>query len=243
MRFFLAYQTPVIYHVFFVRNADGAKLRQEGGDQFRQGCLGVTVVDLAVKEPLSSKVSLFMAVWNQMYRHPQSKISTMPDKENFQQLQNIAVDGPQGMLDLCKRLHEEFFHDPVVFLLLDGELGAGKTTFCQGLRPVLGIEENITSPSFNLLNQYQGSKGNLYHYDLYRLNDPAQVEELGFPELWSEPQGDLPSIHAIEWWRRAGEFLPVTRPTFLLEFQHDWRGDESRRDLRLYRMTHDLPGF
>lgn len=108
-------------------------------------------------------------------------------------------------------------------LLLEGELGAGKTAFVHALGPVLGITANINSPTFNLLNVYENPRRNssacdLYHYDLYRISDPGELEDLDFVERWNEtPHDDAPArLHAIEWWQRAGTALPETAIRFRL---------------------------
>lgn len=87
-------------------------------------------------------------------------------------------------------------------LALTGPLGAGKTTFIQGLAEGLKVKEAVTSPTFVLINEYQGRLP-LYHIDLYRLEDPEQIEELGLDEYF-EKEG----ITVIEWADRLGKELP-----------------------------------
>jgi len=101
-------------------------------------------------------------------------------------------------------------------ILLEGELGAGKTVFCRGLGHHLGIDEMINSPTYNLLNIYNGRIGRLYHYDLFRIKSPEGLVETGFIELWSE-KSDMPTIHAVEWWKKAGNLIPDTFPKFLIQ--------------------------
>jgi tRNA threonylcarbamoyladenosine biosynthesis protein TsaE len=108
-------------------------------------------------------------------------------------------------------------------LLLEGELGAGKTAFVRSLGPVLGIEENINSPTFNLLNIYENSgtgedRCDLYHYDLYRLRGADELSELDFPERWSTlPRaGEASRLHAIEWWQCAADAIPKALPRYRL---------------------------
>jgi tRNA threonylcarbamoyladenosine biosynthesis protein TsaE len=90
---------------------------------------------------------------------------------------------------------------------LTGELGTGKTVFAKGLARGLGVkdEREVTSPSFVLINEYQGRLP-IYHLDLYRLPEAAEVEELG----WTEFTGG-PGVTIVEWAERAAELLPEDR--------------------------------
>lgn len=82
-------------------------------------------------------------------------------------------------------------------LLLEGDLGAGKTTLVQGIGLGLGIAEPIVSPTFTLVNEYPDGRIPLYHMDLYRL-EPAEAEALYLEQYWDGQ--DLPlGIVAIEW--------------------------------------------
>ena len=82
-------------------------------------------------------------------------------------------------------------------LLLEGDLGAGKTTLVQGIGAGLGIVEPIVSPTFTLINEYMEGRSPLYHMDLYRLQ-PEDIFELDLPSYW-EGQEVIPGIVAIEW--------------------------------------------
>lgn len=95
-------------------------------------------------------------------------------------------------------------------LALSGPLGSGKTTFAQGFAQGLGVKEHLISPTFILMRSYKipnNQKGRLYHIDLYRLNKVkgfAEVEELGLPEIFANPQ----NIILIEWAEKLGNLLP-----------------------------------
>ncbi|MEZ0371396.1 MAG: tRNA (adenosine(37)-N6)-threonylcarbamoyltransferase complex ATPase subunit type 1 TsaE [Candidatus Sericytochromatia bacterium] len=78
---------------------------------------------------------------------------------------------------------------------LSGELGAGKTTLSQGIGAGFGIDGPMPSPSFTLINEYVGTRGRLYHLDLYRLNDLDELLDLGLDDLLDRPDALL----LVEW--------------------------------------------
>lgn len=94
-------------------------------------------------------------------------------------------------------------------LLLEGDLGSGKTTLVQGIGMGLGITEPIVSPTFTLINEYLEGRIPLYHLDLYRLQ-PAEVEALNLENYWEGLDFPL-GIVAIEW----AERLPYKPQTYL----------------------------
>ena len=97
-------------------------------------------------------------------------------------------------------------------LLLEGELGSGKTTLVQGLGEGLGIQDTIDSPTFTLINEYMEGRLPLYHLDLYRLNATATAE-LSLETYWDGTEAEL-GIVAIEW----AECLPY-KPSSYLEIR------------------------
>ncbi len=90
------------------------------------------------------------------------------------------LDTPEALKALASRLAP--FVSPVDFIALYGELGAGKTTFAQGLLPALGVDEEATSPTYQLVHAYAAPRHAVYHCDFYRLR-PGEEEEIGFREL------------------------------------------------------------
>ncbi|MBE9234746.1 tRNA (adenosine(37)-N6)-threonylcarbamoyltransferase complex ATPase subunit type 1 TsaE [Anabaena aphanizomenioides LEGE 00250] len=90
-------------------------------------------------------------------------------------------------------------------ILLEGDLGAGKTTLVQGIGQGLGITESIVSPTFTLINEYTEGRIPLYHLDLYRL-EPPEVTGLNLESYW-EGIEVTPGIVAIEWAERM-PYLP-----------------------------------
>lgn len=95
---------------------------------------------------------------------------------------------------------------PGAVLLLVGDLGAGKTTFAQGLAVGMGVEGDVVSPSFALVREYDGPPGapRLVHMDFYRLDGTPEVRDLGIDDYLD---GD--DVVAIEWAERAADVLPL----------------------------------
>lgn len=102
-------------------------------------------------------------------------------------------------------------------ILLDGQLGTGKTTFTQGLAQGMGITENVNSPTFTLLKEYYGqfrpgtSPGALarrgpplYHFDLYRMDNPEEIVDLGFEDYFFSV-----GVCVVEWAEKAESFWPT----------------------------------
>ena len=79
-------------------------------------------------------------------------------------------------------------------ILLVGDLGAGKTHFAQGFADGLGIPDIPTSPTFNLVCEYRGGRLPLYHFDLYRLEDASQLDDIDY---WGITEGD--GVSLVEW--------------------------------------------
>ncbi len=142
---------------------------------------------------------------------------------------------PEELCGLCADFFQTYMtaHNRCL-LLLEGNLGSGKTAFVRCLGKILGIAEKIQSPTFNLLNIHTGKLGKLYHYDLYRIQNPAQIEFLGFPEFWeqTEPSGIV--VHAIEWWQKAGDMIPNSEDVFLIKLEYNLDDDDGLRFLTIY---------
>lgn len=96
--------------------------------------------------------------------------------------------------------------EPGSVITLDGDLGAGKTHFTQGFAQALGVTESVTSPTFNVLYVYDSGRIPLYHFDLYRLNDASELDDIAFFEYL-----ELPGVSCIEWAAKFPEELPDNR--------------------------------
>ena len=89
---------------------------------------------------------------------------------------------------------------PYDVVLLDGDMGAGKTVFSKGVAKGLGIEEEVTSPTYAYMNDYDGR---LFHYDCYRIESVEQAENLGLADYF-----DIGGICLIEWSQNIAPLLP-----------------------------------
>ncbi len=92
-----------------------------------------------------------------------------------------------------------------ILICLNGDLGAGKTCFTKGIAEGLQIEEDITSPTFILVEEYVGRMG-LYHFDVYRIEDPEELYFIGFDDYLSKD-----AVTIIEWASQIEEILPKER--------------------------------
>lgn len=101
---------------------------------------------------------------------------------------------------------------PKSIVLLEGELGAGKTTLIQAIARGLGVVANATSPTYALVHRYQGKRGPVYHLDCYRLRHPDEAGDLDWETL---VEGDAV---LIEWPEKAGSYVPAA--TLRLRLSH-----------------------
>jgi len=116
----------------------------------------------------------------------------------------FVSNSPDETLDYGQQLGSRLVGGEI--LLLSGPLGAGKTLFVKGICAALGIaEDEVTSPSFTLVNTYSGSL-QLYHIDLYRLDELRELASLGLDEIF-----DRDALVLIEWGERFPQILPEKR--------------------------------
>ena len=114
-------------------------------------------------------------------------------------LQQITTHSAEETIAFGRTLAELL--TPPKLVLLRGDLGAGKTTLVKGIAAAFdaAAEEDVTSPTFTLVHEYRGTRANLYHIDLYRIDTQRELETLGLDDLRSDN-----SILLIEW----GEKFP-----------------------------------
>ncbi len=117
----------------------------------------------------------------------ENKITTYSEKETIEVAQNLES--------------EKF---PNMVICLEGDLGSGKTIFTKGFAQALGIEETVTSPTFNIIKEYNSGELPLFHMDVYRLD--GKVDDLGIDDYFKKG-----GITIIEWSDMIKDYLPEER--------------------------------
>ena len=122
----------------------------------------------------------------------------------------IETNSPEETCQAGMRLGEKAEAGQV--FTLTGDLGVGKTVFTQGLAKGLGIKEPVNSPTFTIVQVYDGGRLPFYHFDVYRIGDVEEMEEVGFEDY---VMGD--GVSLIEWAELISEILPEKRTAVRIE--------------------------
>lgn len=100
-------------------------------------------------------------------------------------------------------------------IALYGDLGVGKTAFTRGIADYFGVKEEVSSPTFAIVNEYSAGKFNIYHFDMYRITTPEDLESTGFFDYIGN------NILVIEWSENIEDYLPdniikvtINKPSF-----------------------------
>ena len=135
-------------------------------------------------------------------------------------------------LEDTKKLAQDFagLIENGCFVNLYGEIGAGKTAFVKLVAEALGVTEKVTSPSFVILNEYHSAKLPVYHFDLYRLDDPDQLEDTGIFDVLGAD-----GVCSIEWGEQfANEIGDARVDVFVTRLDSEATpGEEPPREVRL----------
>ena len=139
-------------------------------------------------------------------------------------MQEIIVNNIKEMKNFAYKFSKTLKGGEVV--LLNGDLGAGKTTFVQFVLENLGVKEPVLSPSFTIMKAYKSNNFNFYHFDMYRIEDEIETYELGFEDYIQNTAG---VIVFIEWSERVLDLLTKTKcTTITIE-----RIDENKRKVSI----------
>lgn len=92
-------------------------------------------------------------------------------------------------------------------ITLQGDLGAGKTTFSKGFAKGFGVEDVVTSPTFTIMNEYQGTNMPLYHFDMYRLGSKEEAINCGFEDYFDLTK--LKGVALVEWPENVQDLIPA----------------------------------
>ena len=115
-------------------------------------------------------------------------------------MENYTTKSELETKELAKKFASNLSVGDIV--VLSGDLGSGKTKFTEGLLSFWGLENEISSPTFTIVNEYSNDKVNIYHFDVYRLSDVDEFYAIGGPEYFEK------GISIIEWGEMIEEILP-----------------------------------
>lgn len=131
----------------------------------------------------------------------------------------VTTYSEEETIELAQNIESEKF--PNMVICLQGDLGSGKTVFTKGFAKALQVEEEITSPTFNIIKEYNSGELPLYHMDVYRLD--GKVEDLGIEEYYTRG-----GITIIEWADMIPDYLPEKRLDIRIKNSSE---DENKRTI------------
>ena len=137
----------------------------------------------------------------------------------------MISNSPQETMEIARAIGQKLKQPTVI--TLEGGMGVGKTYFTKGLVMGLGGTELVTSPTFALVNVYNGSKFKIYHFDMYRVKGFFDLESTGFFDFLSQQ-----AILIIEWSNNVLEYLPEQR----IDVQITKLKDE-KREIKIYGLN------
>ncbi len=120
------------------------------------------------------------------------------------------------MMSFGGKIADQFPEGGIV--LLKGDLGAGKTTLVRGLLRHIGYQGNVKSPTYTLVEPYKLNDRKIYHFDLYRLGDPEELEYMGGRDYWESN-----ALCLIEWPEQAQGYLPEADLSLEITYQESGR--------------------
>lgn len=140
----------------------------------------------------------------------------------------IISNSPEETIEYGKKLAASLKVGDVI--VLSGDLGSGKTKLTEGILSFFGLQDDISSPTFTIVNEYHTPNLNIFHFDVYRLEDAEEFSYIGGEEYFEK------GASIIEWGERIEELLPneYTKITFSRDLTH-----ENRRILEIEKVFHN----
>ncbi|MCH5164409.1 MAG: tRNA (adenosine(37)-N6)-threonylcarbamoyltransferase complex ATPase subunit type 1 TsaE [Clostridiales bacterium] len=192
------------------------------GDNFMSYYLPLSVVPFNLLRGLACCIITFL-VYKRLERlfdlmfEPQQKYLIIGGKKCI--LKHMVTKSEQDTYNLGVKLGSKLVGGEVI--LLSGDLGAGKTVFARGIAQALGIQEGVVSPTFTLMNCYEG-RLKMYHYDAYRLSGAEEAEERGLTEFFGAKDG----VCVIEWPDKIAGAIPDGAISITIKYK-----DENTREV------------
>lgn len=136
-----------------------------------------------------------------------------------------VISDSEQTTKLIAKKYASSIKSPIVISLV-GDLGAGKTTFAKGFAEGMGVKDVITSPTFTIMNEYEGSSMPLYHFDMYRLSSMEEAIGAGFEEYFNLKT--LKGVVLVEWASNVEGLLPALHVEVLFK-----KLDENKREITI----------
>lgn len=121
----------------------------------------------------------------------------------------FIINNLDELPEVAQKIIDQLQYKLITF---EGEMGAGKTTFIKEFVKVLGTNDEVSSPTFSIVNEYETDKGKVYHFDFYRLNHEDEALDFGIEEYLYSNQYCL-----MEWPNKIANFIPDEHHTITLE--------------------------
>ncbi|WP_346684772.1 tRNA (adenosine(37)-N6)-threonylcarbamoyltransferase complex ATPase subunit type 1 TsaE [Anaerostipes butyraticus] len=137
---------------------------------------------------------------------------------------NIISNSENETIELGKKIAKNLKQGDII--ILSGDLGSGKTKLTEGILSFFNLQDEISSPTFTIVNEYITEKLNIYHFDLYRLNDIDEFEAIGGEEYFEK------GVCIIEWGEMIEEILP--QDYIKIEFSRNLE-DENKRNIKILK--------
>ena len=132
-------------------------------------------------------------------------------------MEEIISNSPEETIEYGKKLAKNLKVGDII--VLTGDLGSGKTKLTEGILSYFGLEDEISSPTFTIVNEYNTPNLKLFHFDVYRLDEPEEFSYIGGEEYFEK------GVSIIEWGERIEELLPkqYTKITFKRDLENENR--------------------